>query len=298
VPGERTIWFEDFADDAVGDFPRRMGLIDGNLEVVDVKGHHYLRSADGGTVAIQLPEMLPERFTVEALFYGSGNPLMLHTTRDFNLTYFGCYHDQAFVHATNDADSHQTIDGLDPHAFIHCRFTIDRRYIKGYLNERRLANLPVADLPRTDSLVIQVPGSGDEDAALVTDIRVAAGGKKLYDLLLADGHVATHGILFATGSAQIRGESTPTLKEIGEMLATHADLRLVIEGHTDNVGNAAANLQLSRQRAEAVSAYLVSNYHVDPARLETRGLGDTKPVDTNATPEGRQNNRRVELVKR
>lgn len=81
------------------------------------------------------------------------------------------------------------------------------------------------------------------------------------------------------------------------MLTEHADLKLAIEGHTDNVGSAATNQTLSEKRAEAVRQELISRYGVDAARLAAKGLGSTKPVGPNDTPEGRQNNRRVELVK-
>ncbi|HEY8484980.1 MAG TPA: OmpA family protein, partial [Longimicrobiales bacterium] len=92
-------------------------------------------------------------------------------------------------------------------------------------------------------------------------------------------------------------ESTPTLKEIGAMLKANPGLRLLIEGHTDNVGNAASNQVLSEKRAAAVKAFLEKEYGIDAGRLEARGFGDMKPVAPNDTPEGRQANRRVELVK-
>ena len=81
------------------------------------------------------------------------------------------------------------------------------------------------------------------------------------------------------------------------MLKEHTDLKLTIEGHTDNVGAAQANHDLSHKRAAAVKAILVSSYGIDAARLEATGFGDKKPVAPNTTGEGRQQNRRVELVK-
>lgn len=81
------------------------------------------------------------------------------------------------------------------------------------------------------------------------------------------------------------------------MLKEHADLRLMIEGHTDNVGSAVSNQKLSEKRAAAIKAALTSTYGVDAGRLETTGLGATKPAVSNETAEGRQSNRRVELVK-
>ena len=131
---------------------------------------------------------------------------------------------------------------------------------------------------------------------MVGNIRIAAGGKKLYDALSANGRVSTQGILFDVGSDRIRPESTPTLKEITAMLKEHADLKLRIEGHTDNVGDDDANQTLSEQRAAAVQAYLVSQ-GIPAGRLKSQGLGASKPVASNDKAEGRQQNRRVELVR-
>src|SRR5690606_39121260 len=83
----------------------------------------------------------------------------------------------------------------------------------------------------------------------------------------------------------------------GEMLKAHADLRIRIEGHTDNVGNPDFNQKLSERRATAVKTFLEKEYGIDGSRLEAQGFGDTRPVASNDTPEGRQANRRAELVK-
>ena len=82
------------------------------------------------------------------------------------------------------------------------------------------------------------------------------------------------------------------------MLAEHAELRLTIEGHTDDVGDAAANRALSERRAAAVKAALVASYGVGADRLEAQGLGSSKPAVQGTTPDARAANRRVELVKR
>ncbi|MBA3342415.1 MAG: OmpA family protein, partial [Gemmatimonadaceae bacterium] len=121
--------------------------------------------------------------------------------------------------------------------------------------------------------------------------------KLLYEELASKGRVATQGILFDTGSERVRPESTPTLKQIAAMLEQHPELRIRIEGHTDNVGAPDANLKLSTKRALVVKDMLIRDYKISAGRLESQGLGDTKPAGKNDTPEGRQNNRRVELVK-
>lgn len=72
---------------------------------------------------------------------------------------------------------------------------------------------------------------------------------------------------------------------------------LLIEGHTDSVGEARHNLDLSRRRADAVKKVLNGQFGVEEQRLATAGLGATKPLGTNDTPDGRANNRRVEFVR-
>jgi outer membrane protein OmpA-like peptidoglycan-associated protein len=124
-----------------------------------------------------------------------------------------------------------------------------------------------------------------------------AAVKRIESGLAKTGRVELHGIYFDIGSATIRPESEPVLKEIGDALSKNASWNLSVEGHTDNVGGDAANLDLSRRRAASVKDALVSRYHVAAARLTTAGFGASRPKETNDTLEGRARNRRVELVK-
>jgi outer membrane protein OmpA-like peptidoglycan-associated protein len=146
-------------------------------------------------------------------------------------------------------------------------------------------------------LYIEVSSANESHPILLGPIRVAAGGRDLYDRLARDGRVATQGVLFATNSDRIRPESTPTLDEIGTMLQNHPELRIAIEGHTDSDGEDAYNQTLSERRAAAVKKFLVEAYRLDASRMETAGFGESKPAADNATPEGKQQNRRVELVR-
>ena len=100
-----------------------------------------------------------------------------------------------------------------------------------------------------------------------------------------------------TDSDHLQPELAAVIQSIAKALTTNPSLTLLIEGHTDGVGNAAHNLDLSKRRADAVKAVLVSQFNVDAGRLTTNGLGSTKPIDTNDTPQGRAQNRRVEFSK-
>lgn len=105
---------------------------------------------------------------------------------------------------------------------------------------------------------------------------------------------ALNGIQFQTGKATILKSSFPILDQIANTMKTNPDWKLNISGHTDNVGNAAKNLQLSKDRAESVKQYLV-NKGVQAERLASEGYGDTKPLVPNTTTANRAKNRRVEF---
>jgi outer membrane protein OmpA-like peptidoglycan-associated protein len=301
VPGDRVIFAEDFARDPIGDFPKRLELRHGNFEVAKWQGQQYLRTNSGGNVALPLPEVLPSRFTFEADYKGSNGWSLEINFADPDkvdnlvLASFGM-DNGSLGGGVNSVNSSSEVPEGAVKPIVHVAVMADGKYVKTYVNGVRVTNVPNADLGRGKVVVLGVPGNNDEPG-YISNIRIAAGGKPLYEAIMADGRVATHGILFDTGSDRIRAESKPTLDMIGQMLNQHADLKLTIEGHTDNVGSAASNQTLSDKRAAAVRQFLISTYHIDGGRLTSKGLGATKPAVTNDTPEGRQQNRRVELVK-
>ena len=101
---------------------------------------------------------------------------------------------------------------------------------------------------------------------------------------------------FDTGKAKLVPASETLLDEVATVLTDHPEIqKLRVEGHTDNQGGAASNLRLSNNRAKAVRDYLVKK-GIDAKRLESKGFGQTKPIGDNKTPEGREQNRRVEMT--
>jgi outer membrane protein OmpA-like peptidoglycan-associated protein len=106
------------------------------------------------------------------------------------------------------------------------------------------------------------------------------------------------GIYFLTDSAQLLPASGPAIQRMAAILKAHPDWTVTIEGHTDNTGSDQHNLDLSKQRAEALKIELVSKHGISPAKLSTAGYGRARPIDTNDTLDGRAHNRRVELSRR
>jgi OOP family OmpA-OmpF porin len=135
-----------------------------------------------------------------------------------------------------------------------------------------------------------------EGAAMETGM-VSVDASAMAKEIAQQGQIALYGIFFDTNRAEVKPESKGTLQEIAKLLKQDANLRLLVVGHTDNVGAVEANVALSERRAAAVVRELTTVYGVAAARLRPVGVGMAAPVSRNDTEDGRAKNRRVALVK-
>lgn len=330
VPGEKVLYADDFSRDRVGNFPKRLDLINGASEIVEWKGGRWLRVAGPTQFRIKLAEALPKKFTLEfdATIPWWGMAVTTEARTDWeaeqSLSFGteGNYKSYVVLEGTgagiargggrgqSAVDPRDLVKDLYPESSgereetseitvpMRFRLQVDGSYAKLYMNEHRIANMPNADFARSKEVVFIIGSfNADKGMPMIGNISLNAGGKDLYDALMADGRVAMQGIYFDVGSDRIRPESSGQLKEVADMLLEHPELKLTVEGHTDNVGDAAANQTLSDKRAAAVKVALTTRYKVPAAQLGSKGYGASRPAAPNTTPEGRQQNRRVELVK-
>lgn len=301
-PGERTIFAEDFSDDTVGDFPRNLEFRQGSMEIVEMEGQRFLRANESGSVfRVQLPETLPERFTIEFDYYTGYWTDNLYIS---SLNESGEAVGENYFHVgggelgvggrgenavTSIKDSKRASKQIVP-----IRIMVDGSYVKAYMGRERFANIPNADIARTSTLGFNFDRL--KNNAAIGNLRIAAGGRDLYNALQSEGRVAVQDIQFDTGKATLKPSSDETLEEVASLLTEHPDLDLLIEGHTDDTGGFDENKKLSEERAQAVKEALVQDHGIDESRLKTVGLGSTQPTAPNDTEEGRAQNRRVELV--
>jgi len=131
-----------------------------------------------------------------------------------------------------------------------------------------------------------------EKEAMKQDIQA----NEMFDALNKKGFIALY-INFETGKADIKPESQKIIDQIVQMMKDNPDLKISVEGHTDNVGTAQSNQTLSENRARTVMNAIIAK-GIDKSRLSSKGWGRTKPVADNSTEEGKAKNRRVELVKK
>ncbi len=128
-------------------------------------------------------------------------------------------------------------------------------------------------------------------------VNVSLSAKAMAKDIENTGKVRIYGIHFDVNKASIKSESASTLAEIAALLKNQGDLNLLVVGHTDATGDFEHNLELSHERAEAVTEYLSTKHNISRDRLDSHGVGYLAPVTTNDSKEGRARNRRVELVR-
>lgn len=132
-----------------------------------------------------------------------------------------------------------------------------------------------------------------EEASMNQEIEIS-----IKEAIDRDGKVALYGILFDTDKSTIKPESEKALQQIIDYLNNNPKVNIIIVGHTDMVGGYDHNIKLSKERAEAVKEYLIKTGKIDSSRLESEGVGPLCPVSTNEKDDGKQLNRRVEIVKK
>ena len=320
IPGDKVIFLDDFSDTDVGEFPRKWSLNgpggkgSNTIEVAEYAGKRFLRSVPSEKGQNQSPSTqyirldlkgdLPEKFTVEfdahfselAGGYPSLYGLFLLKGEDYQgWSAPGIVWVSGGRCTSLNTETHISRSDNKVH---HVAVSVNGTFVKAYVDNQRVVNDPDG-IPRPIKHVgIRIESSGgvSNDKVMFTNFRLAEGGKSIKSALDTDGKIVTHGILFDTGKDVIKPESLPTLKSILAFLNDNPDLKFSIEGHTDNQGNKAINQPLSEKRAVAVKTWLTGK-GIEEARLKTKGFGDGKPIDSNATPEGRANNRRFEFVK-
>jgi outer membrane protein OmpA-like peptidoglycan-associated protein len=102
-------------------------------------------------------------------------------------------------------------------------------------------------------------------------------------------------LTFESGSAVVEEQHRALLQKVAEAASVFPRSQLVIEGHTDSYGSDTTNMSLSRQRAEAVSAFLTAQFGIPAFRSSAVGYGETQPIANNETPQGRERNRRIDI---
>jgi len=171
---------------------------------------------------------------------------------------------------------------------------VQKTRVRVYQNEVKIFDVPRA-FPDPSVKMDRI--RFEQNAAMVSNIRIAAGAPDTRNKLMTEGKLVTYGIYFDVNKDVVKPESYGTLKDIAAVLNEIPDVKVKIFGHTDSDGADAANLDLSKRRAASVKTELAKSFGVNADRLETDGMGESKPVAPNDNPVNKALNRRVEFIK-
>lgn len=330
VPGEKVLLYEDFSQDAIGDYPENWNT-NSSGETVTVSGQtgHWLMLSKKGSFLQEDIKALPDNFTYQFDYISSfGAPFEMRPTLSLYLLASekgttvmnngigqSSGVDLEFDRSTRDKGGrvmircydggNKTIDNQvtfsnNGEEEIKVSIWRQKQRMRVYINQDKVLDLPRA-FPagkNYNTVLYNIwEDMNPNDKLVIGNIKLAVGDPDTRNKLITEGKFSTTGILFDVNSANVKPESYGTLKDIAGVLQDNSTVHVKIIGHTDADGDASANLALSKKRAEAVKSALVNEFKIDASRLETDGKGESDPVGDNKTAEGKAQNRRVEFVK-
>jgi outer membrane protein OmpA-like peptidoglycan-associated protein len=303
VPGDKVIYEDNLIGEENGEFPSRWDLFDGSVEIAVLDGENVIMFREYGSTIVPYmkdPESdyLPDIFTVEFDAFIPHDHIQVYLFDDKNQN-APAGHKQLYIMgygmelspASSDLPGGENLEN----SWIHVAIAYTSGKLKAYINETRLINIPRLSYDPT-GISIRALHAGEESHYYIKNIRIAEGGVKYYDRFMQDGKIIANGIRFDVNKATLKPESMGVINEIATLMKEHPEVSFSVEGHTDSDGDGSFNQTLSEQRAGTVVEAL-KRLGIDGSRMTSKGWGESKPLDNNATPEGKANNRRVEFVK-
>lgn len=327
VPGDQVLYFDDFSQDAVGDYPAKWNT-NGTGETVTLnnfKGNWFNLKMG----AVHMPDYvktLPENFTIEfdaiyAMQPDRVNPAGINITlwealegeridglvpgkggvqlgfEPYRVRIFN-WKDQGYASIDNYLDNDYVMNHLNQ--IMKVSIWVQKQRVRMYLDNVKVIDIPRAvekDIKLNSLRFMQWDEEQENFEFYLSNFRIAGSTPDMRNKLITEGKLVTTGILFDTGSDKIKPESYGVLKEIAKVLTDNSEVKIKIIGHTDSDGNDATNLELSKKRSASVKNSLATEFKIDASRMSTDGKGETEPVMDNKTSEGKANNRRVEFIK-
>jgi len=317
IPGSDVLFYEDFSQTAVGDFPASWNT-NGSCEVMTTNlltGKWLKLTSDRTCIWNDVPLVLPENYTIEF------DIVPQKTASGATSYYFGIISSEKpnefdpgsapgkagmfiqFSYATyiscHYSDGRDQLSGMKENMTqkadqkYHISVWVQKTRIRVYQDQ-----VKIFDLPKGIDAGVKYNKIRFEDGEpLISNIRIAVGAPDMRSKLITEGKLISYGIYFDSGKDIVKGESYGSLKEIAAVLTENPTVNIKIVGFTDSDGDDATNLELSKKRAIAVKAALNKEFGIDNSRMETDGKGETEPVSPNTTAEGKAKNRRVEFIK-
>ena len=321
VPGDQILFYDDFSQDAIGDFPA-LWTTNGSGEVKSVNiapGKWFHMNGEDAVYCYTRQIDFPDNFIVEfdiipdeKYQYGIQFTLYQENADDPKEMNDDLYPGEAGLHVDLGYDRwdtkgyKETQDWLTGQATKntvvrekenHVILWVQKRRVRIYHQNAKVLDMPTNIYPNVKFNRMRFSGWDRYSAPYVSNLKITTASPDTRSKLITEGKLVTYGITFDVNKADVKPESFGTLKSIADVLKENGPVRVKIIGHTDSDGDDAKNLELSQRRAQSVKNELVSKFGIDASRIETEGAGETTPVASNDTPANKALNRRVEFVK-
>ena len=321
VPGDQILFYDDFSQDAIGDFPA-LWTTNGSGEVKSVNiapGKWFHMNGEDAVYCYTRQIDFPDNFIVEfdiipdeKYQYGIQFTLYQENADDPKEMNDDLYPGEAGLHVDLGYDRwdtkgyKETQDWLTGQATKntvvrekenHVILWVQKRRVRIYHQNAKVLDMPTNIYPNVKFNRMRFSGWDRYSAPYVSNLKITTASPDTRSKLITEGKLVTYGITFDVNKADVKPESFGTLKSIADVLKENGPVRVKIIGHTDSDGDDAKNLELSQRRAQSVKNELVSKFGIDASRIETEGAGETTPVAPNDTPANKALNRRVEFVK-
>jgi outer membrane protein OmpA-like peptidoglycan-associated protein len=322
VPGDKVILFDDFSQDAVGDFPALWTAnAAGEINTLNIAQGKWLNlnSTDGNYFLLKSVDF-PKNFIIEfdivpkktggriaagLILYGEDKPKEMDTNpHPGNGGILISIEKERWNTMGYKSSENSTITGsssinpVEPEKVNHVIIWAQNRRFRIYHKQAKVLDMPtnVFEGTKFNRLCFRL-SRGASCGSYISNLRITSAAPDMRSKLLTEGKLISYGIYFDVNKDVVKPESYGTLKGIADVLNENPDVKVKIVGHTDSDGADAVNLDLSKRRGAAVKAELVKDFGIDASRLEADGMGETQPVAPNDIPANKALNRRVELIK-
>jgi len=320
VPGDQVLLYEDFSQDAMGDFPalwttnksgevNTLSIASGNwLNLNATEGNWwFLKQIDFPKNFIVEFDVVPKkgaaRYAVGVAMYGENsfnemsNPYDCKTGLVINVAKTG-WESYGLKAGSPKVNGNSAINPVEEEKVNHVIIWVQNRRVRIYHKGAKVLDMPTnlyddSKFTRFGFMLYR----GASSASYVSNIKITTASPDTRNKLLTEGKLVTYGIYFDVNKDVVKPESYGTLNDIAKILNEVPNVKVKIVGHTDSDGQDAANLDLSKRRAASVKAELAKTFGVNADRLITDGMGESQPVAPNDTPSNKALNRRVEFIK-
>ena len=323
VPGDRILYYEDFSQDAVGDFPA-LWTSNGSGEVKTINivpGKWLHMNGEDAVYCYSKSVAFPDNFIVEfdiipdeEYRHGIVFTLYEENPEDPKEINDDLYPGESGLHLvlasegwetkgyTNEpegdwiegqASKNPVITGQVNHVILW----IQKRRARIYHQGAKVLDVPTNIYAHTKFNKVLFSGWDRASWPMVSNIRITTAAADTRSRLITEGRLTTCGITFNVNKTDIKPESYGTLNDIATVLRENPSVKVKIVGHTDSDGDDALNLDLSKRRAESVMNELSSRFGIDASRMQAEGAGESNPAAPNDTPSNKAMNRRVEFIK-